>query len=141
MSSEAQSSSQPPPRRVSSEQKRPPFTLLRSDRPSWQPFPTTLSEVRRQEGERNREARLRALWSRLPNHYNEIEPDEKLWSTQTSLNDERARRLWAMYQNELRKSCSTKDVSTRVAWQAFVEYTDQKEEGLFLSNVYFISLM
>lgn len=128
----------PPSRRAifdasfSGAQEKPPIPPLRSDPPSWQPLPSTLSEARQLEGEQNREARLRALWNRLPTHHKNVEHDENLWSNQTSLNDERARRLWAMYENELRKSCRSKDVSSQVAWQDFVEYADKKEAGSYL---------
>lgn len=127
----------PPSRRAvfdasfSGAQATPLIPPLRSDPPSWQPLPSTLIEARQLEGEQNREARLRALWSRLPTHDKNVEHDENLWSNQTSLNDERARRLWAMYENELRKSCHSKDVSSQVTWQDFVEYADRKEAELW----------
>ncbi|GJJ07618.1 hypothetical protein Clacol_001822 [Clathrus columnatus] len=113
-------------------QERPPIPRLRSDPPiTWQPPPQTLNDIRRQEGERNREVRLRALWSRLPTQYKDVEHDENLWSHQTSLDDEQARRLWAMYENELRRSCSSQGVSSRITWQDFVEYADKKEKELW----------
>lgn len=110
----------------SGSQARPFFPKLRSDPLSWYPLPRSLAEYREKEGKEKREARLRALWKRLPTHRTTFEHDE--WINQTGMDAERAKRLRDMYEDELMRRC-TAGGTTSIEWKDFLEYADAKEAG------------
>ncbi|KAF8529177.1 mitochondrial carrier [Hysterangium stoloniferum] len=112
-------------------QERPYIPRLRSDPPAWHWLPRTLSEYREREGKENREARLRALWERLPKGRRASERDNcQLWTSETDMDSAHATHLWYMYEDELMRRCSSTGTST-ITWPDFLDYADKKEAELW----------
>jgi solute carrier family 25 (mitochondrial phosphate transporter), member 23/24/25/41 len=136
---------QPPHRRdvfegsLSGSQARPFIPKLRSDPSPWQPLPRNLAEYREQDGKEKREARLYALWRRLPTRRPTLEHEDQ-WTNviHTGLNPERAERLRAMYEDELMRRCASGG-TTSIDWNDFLEYADRKEAGKSNGNICRIS--
>lgn len=142
----------PPTRRaifeasLSGAQTRPFIPRLRSDPPSYQPLPQNLVEFRVQEGQENRQRRLRRLWLSLPkeqriNH--DEEEDEATAKTipiesDRTLTAESARRLQEMYQDELLsrfRRHTAGFVHRNIGLQEFEKYAEAKEAGACLTRV------
>lgn len=110
-------------------QTRPFVPRLRSDPSPWHPLPRSLAEYREKEGKEKREARLRALWRRLPTRRTTLEHDGAwIHVNQPGMNSERAERLRDMYEDELMRRC-TPGGTTSIDWKDFLEYADKKEAG------------
>ena len=138
---------------------QPFLPRLRSDPSPYEPIPHSLREFRAQEGTETRRTRLRALWAALPETYeshgapSEQQPshahnhrsegagaDEATTHAYPVRRDgdltaEGARRLDAMYADELLQRCTgghgRGSFARRVSWPEFERYADKKEAGEF----------
>ena len=119
--------------------QRPPFIpRLKSDPPAYHPIPHSLVEFREQEGFVNREQRFHRLWMKLPKRvpHHDIDDDEvsRQYPVRNdhALTEESAKRLEAMYEDELLGSCGghTSGFKRRVvSWEDFQKYAETKEAG------------
>ncbi|KAF8517770.1 mitochondrial carrier [Gautieria morchelliformis] len=116
---------------LSGSQTRPFVPKLRSDPSPWHPLPRNLAEYREKEGKERREARLHALWRRLPTRRPTLKHEDQCIDViRTGLNPERAERLRAMYEDELMRRCASGG-TTSIDWNDFLEYADRKEAELW----------
>lgn len=140
-------SSRPPSRRAifeasdSGAQERPWLPRLRSDPPPFHPLARSLVDFRRQEGQEERERRLRKLWTRLPKRPPEEDVDDEAIAKaypvthDGELTKESAKQLVKMYEDELFGRCREHTYSLRnrsVSWDDFRKYAEAKEAGMFL---------
>jgi solute carrier family 25 phosphate transporter 23/24/25/41 len=128
---------------LSGAQTRPFIPRLRSDPSPWHPLPRTLADYREIEGKEQREARLRALWRRLPSGTTVSEHDERgPVADHANMNPERAERLRVMYEDELMRRCggTATEGTKSVDWKDFLEYADKKEAGKWKSITIRLSL-
>jgi solute carrier family 25 phosphate transporter 23/24/25/41 len=117
-------------------QDPPWLPRLRSDRkPIYAPLPHSLQEFRDLEGEETRLKRLRNLWRQLPKPNSSDVNDAVLNRPKlpvngyASMTPERAKRLKALYENELLIRCGDSKTSTMPTWKEFKTYADAKEGG------------
>ncbi|KAF8579310.1 mitochondrial carrier [Ramaria rubella] len=115
---------------LSGAQTRPFIPKLRSDPAPWHPLPRNLAEYREIEGKEMRQARLRALWRRLPTHRKSSEHIAQELLDQSNMNPERAECLRAMYEDELMRRCASGGTAS-IGWKDFLEYADKKETELW----------
>lgn len=87
---------------LSGAQDRPYIPRLRADDSPYHPLPTSLQQFREEEGQANREKRLRALWKRIPRRGKSTSKEDGSVlsipvTEHASLTKERATQLTRMY--------------------------------------------
>jgi len=125
---------------LSGAQDRPYIPMLRSDPPVYQVIPVNLREFRALESPEERERRLRELWGRFPKRNPGPQVDDEEVSRKYPIredglvNAESAKRLEAMYEDELLGQCGGQTLGfmhRNITWKEFVKYVDAKEAELW----------
>ncbi|KAH7887680.1 mitochondrial carrier [Phlebopus sp. FC_14] len=121
---------------LSGAQDRPFIPRLRSDPPTYNPIPHSLQEFREQEGEENREHRLRELWKRLPssNYHASKTAATRVVRPGEAMTAEMAADMSRTYEDELLGRCSghvSSGQPTQIRWPEFRKYAEAKEAELW----------